>query len=221
MTSGHIYVGGDEAADFGVVVAGGEIVEAGFGIVVVTAITERVVRAKCSCQGAGGGYQLAPRIVDIFYHTHAAFVHKAHYIILAVYKSRGSCLTAPAFGAHYALICTFSVYRDFFLYRGTAFHKVPAAHMYESHARPSSYTKAVMRPLPILSGHAAACCRLSGHMSAHALKDISAECHSKPQPHSQQIQKTDIPRSCGMDTFLLRRFHLHAGMCKSNAITES
>ena len=81
--------------DFGVVVAGGEIVEAGFGIVVVTAIAERVVCAKCSCQGAGGGYQLAPRIVDIFYHTHAAFVHKANYIILAVYKSRGSCLTAP------------------------------------------------------------------------------------------------------------------------------
>ena len=84
LTGGHIYVGGDEAADFGVVVAGGEIVEAGFGIVVVTAITERVVCAKCSCQGAGGGYQLAPRIVDIFYHTHAAFVHKANYIILAV-----------------------------------------------------------------------------------------------------------------------------------------
>ena len=83
--------------DFGVVVAGGEIVETGFGIVVITAITERVVCAKCSCQGAGGGYQLAPRIVDIFYHTYAAFVHKAHYIILAVYKSRGSCLTAPAF----------------------------------------------------------------------------------------------------------------------------
>ena len=78
--------------DFGVVVAGGEIVEAGFGIVVVTAIAERVVCAKRSCQGAGGGYQLAPRIVDIFYHTHAAFVHKAHYIILAVYKSRGSWL---------------------------------------------------------------------------------------------------------------------------------
>ena len=87
LTGGHIYVGGDEAADFGVVVAGGEIVEAGFGIVVVTAITERVVCAKCSCQGAGGGYQLAPRIVDIFYHTHAAFVHKANYIILAVYKN--------------------------------------------------------------------------------------------------------------------------------------
>ena len=84
LTGGHIYVGRDEAANFWVVVAGGEIVEAGFGIVVVTAITERVVRAKCSCQGAGGGYQLAPRIVDIFYHTHAAFVHKANYIILAV-----------------------------------------------------------------------------------------------------------------------------------------
>ena len=95
LTGGHIYVGRDEAADFGVVVAGGEIVEAGFGIVVVAAIAERVVCAKCSCQGAGGGYQLAPRIVDIFYHTHAAFVHKTHYIILAVYKSRGSCLTAP------------------------------------------------------------------------------------------------------------------------------
>ena len=81
--------------DFGVVVAGGEIVEAGFGIVVIAAITERVVCAKCSCQGAGGGYQLAPRIVDIFYHTHTAFVHKANYIILAVYKSRGSFSTAP------------------------------------------------------------------------------------------------------------------------------
>ena len=55
-----------------------------FNIVVITAITERVVCAKCSCQGASGGYQLAPRIVDIFYHTHAAFVHKTNYIILAV-----------------------------------------------------------------------------------------------------------------------------------------
>ena len=70
--------------DFGVVAAGGEIVEAGFGIVVITAIMERVGCAKRSCQGAGGGYQLAPRIVDIFSHTHAAFVHKANYIILAV-----------------------------------------------------------------------------------------------------------------------------------------
>ncbi len=67
--------------DFGVVAAGGEIVEAGFGIVVITAIMERVVCAKRSCQGAGGGYQLAPRIVDIFYHTHTAFVHKAHYTL--------------------------------------------------------------------------------------------------------------------------------------------
>ena len=57
---------------------------ADFGVVVVTAIAERVVCAKCSCQGAGSGYQLAPRIVDIFYHTQAAFVHKANYIILAV-----------------------------------------------------------------------------------------------------------------------------------------
>ena len=97
--------------DFGVVVAGGEIVEAGFGIVVITAITERVVCAKCSCQGAGGGYQLAPRIVDIFYHTHAASVHKAHYIILAVYKSRGSCLTAPVLVHHSTIRMPFSSIR--------------------------------------------------------------------------------------------------------------
>ena len=115
LTGGHIYVGRDEAADFGVVVAGGEIVEAGFGIVVVTAITERVVCAKCGCQGAGGGYQLAPRIVDIFYHTHAAFVHEAHYIILAVYKSRGSCLTAPVLVRIMRLFV-------FFLYIGISFY---------------------------------------------------------------------------------------------------
>ena len=67
-----------------IVITAGYIIEPGFGIVVVTAIAERVVRAKCSCQGAGGGYQLATRIINIFYHTHAAFVYKANYIILAV-----------------------------------------------------------------------------------------------------------------------------------------
>ena len=54
------------------------------GVVIVASVAEGVVRAQRVCQGAGGGDELAPRIVGIFYHARAAAVHKADYVILAV-----------------------------------------------------------------------------------------------------------------------------------------
>ena len=56
----------DEPADLCVVVSRIEVVEARFGIVVVTAIAERVVRAESRSKRAGHGKNIAPRVVGIF-----------------------------------------------------------------------------------------------------------------------------------------------------------
>ena len=56
----------DEPANLCVVVSRIEVVEARFGIVVVTAIAERVVRAEGGSEGAGDGKNVAPRVVGIF-----------------------------------------------------------------------------------------------------------------------------------------------------------
>ena len=42
------------------------MVEARFGIVVITSVTERVVRAEGGREGAGHGKNVAPRVVGIF-----------------------------------------------------------------------------------------------------------------------------------------------------------
>lgn len=51
----HINVCGDKPAYLGVIVPRLEIIEPCFRIVVITPIAERVIRAQCSCQGAGRG----------------------------------------------------------------------------------------------------------------------------------------------------------------------
>lgn len=56
----------DEPANRCVVVSRIEVVEARFGIVVITSVTERVVRAEGGSEGAGDGKNVAPRVVGIF-----------------------------------------------------------------------------------------------------------------------------------------------------------
>ena len=51
----------DESTDCGVVITGLKVIEAAFGIVVVTTVTERVLLS----QGAGGGQDLTVGIVGI------------------------------------------------------------------------------------------------------------------------------------------------------------
>ena len=56
----------DEPADLCVVVSRIEVVEARFGIVVITSVTERVVRAEGGRESACDGKNVAPRVVGIF-----------------------------------------------------------------------------------------------------------------------------------------------------------
>ena len=51
----------DESTDCRVIIAGLEVIEAAFGIVVVTTVTERVLLS----QGAGGGQDLAVGVVGV------------------------------------------------------------------------------------------------------------------------------------------------------------
>ena len=84
LPGGHVNVRRNKPANLGVIIPCRQVVQPGFGIVVVASITEGIVRAQRACQGAGGGDEFAPCIVGIFYHTRAAAVHKADNIILAV-----------------------------------------------------------------------------------------------------------------------------------------
>ena len=61
MAGGGVGVGVDEAADGGVVVAGLEVVKAGFLVIVVAAVAEGVHL----CQGAGSGKDLAVGVVGV------------------------------------------------------------------------------------------------------------------------------------------------------------
>ena len=56
----------NKSANLCVVVSRIEVVEARFGIVVVTAIAERVVRAEGRSKRTGHGKNVAPRVVGIF-----------------------------------------------------------------------------------------------------------------------------------------------------------
>ena len=61
LTGGGVGVGVDESADGGVVVAGLEVIEPGFGVVDVAAVAQGID----FCQGAGSGQDLAVGIVGV------------------------------------------------------------------------------------------------------------------------------------------------------------
>ncbi len=70
----------DEPMVRGVIVAGLEVIEAGFGVVVVAAIAERVN----ACHTAGGCQDFAPGVVGIGRISCAAGIDELDYIALQV-----------------------------------------------------------------------------------------------------------------------------------------
>ena len=92
MTSGYICIRIDKAAGIGIIVAGVEVVQTGFGIVVIAAIPEGVEVGDVGSVGAGDKVSAAilyskdmpPRIVEILRHQRAAAVEDADDVTLAV-----------------------------------------------------------------------------------------------------------------------------------------
>ena len=80
LSSGCVFVRIDEAADQGVIIAGLEVIEAGFGIVVIAAIAQGV---DCG-HGAGGGIYLAVGVVGIGSYPGSGRIDKVHDITLEI-----------------------------------------------------------------------------------------------------------------------------------------
>ena len=74
----------NKSANLCVVVSRIEVVEARFGIVVITSVTERVVRAEGGREGAGHGKNVAPRVVRIFYHDFARSIQNCENVVAEV-----------------------------------------------------------------------------------------------------------------------------------------
>ena len=80
LSCGCVFVRIDEAADQGIVIAALEVIEAGFGIVVIAAIAQGV---DCG-HGAGGGIYLAVGVVGIGSYPGSGRIDKVHDITLEV-----------------------------------------------------------------------------------------------------------------------------------------
>ena len=53
LTGGEVDVGGDEAAEFGVVISALEVIEPGFLVIHISAIAEGLFRAEGLCKRTG------------------------------------------------------------------------------------------------------------------------------------------------------------------------
>ena len=73
-----------ESAYIGIVVSAVEVIEAGFGIVVVTSVTERVIYADSISAGPGGREYTPPCIIDIRYNAGPVGVVDTDYVSLDV-----------------------------------------------------------------------------------------------------------------------------------------
>ena len=80
LTGGSIAIGIDESADLGIVVAAVEVVEAGFGIVVVATVTDGVDLGN----GTGGGQDFAVRVIHIAACQGAIGIQNHHHVALQV-----------------------------------------------------------------------------------------------------------------------------------------
>ena len=80
LTGGSIRISVDKPSCSRVIVAGLEVIEAAFGIVVVTTVTERVLFG----QRTGGGQDLAVGVVGIGCDGVTVCVHQAHDVALQV-----------------------------------------------------------------------------------------------------------------------------------------
>ena len=66
LTGGDVDICVDKASGLGVIVAGLEVVERGFGVVNITPVAERVLCAQGARERAGAGNLLAPAVVGVF-----------------------------------------------------------------------------------------------------------------------------------------------------------
>ena len=53
----------DKSANCGIIIAGLEIIEAGFAVVDISTVAERIMQTQCAGHRAGDGEQSAPSIV--------------------------------------------------------------------------------------------------------------------------------------------------------------
>ena len=84
LTGGDVDICVDKASGLGVIVAGLEVVERGFGVVNITPVAERVLCAQGARERAGAGKLLAPAIVSIFYYGVVAAVNQADDVALPI-----------------------------------------------------------------------------------------------------------------------------------------
>ena len=84
LSSGSVGIRIDEPTNRGVIVSALEVIESGFGIVVVSSVSQRVVRAEGGFQGAGGIENFAVGVIGVTYYRRATGVNQVENIALEV-----------------------------------------------------------------------------------------------------------------------------------------
>ena len=84
LTGGDVDICVDKASGLGVIVAGLEVVERGFGVVNITPVAERVLCSQGACKRAGAGKQSAPTVIGVFYYGIVITVNQTDNIVLPV-----------------------------------------------------------------------------------------------------------------------------------------
>ena len=84
LTGGDVDICVDKASGLGVIVAGLEVVERGFGVVNITPVAERVLCAQGARERAGAGKLLAPAVIGVFYYGIVITVNQTDNVVLPV-----------------------------------------------------------------------------------------------------------------------------------------
>ena len=84
FVSRNISIRVDESSGFGVIVSALEVVQPRFGIIDIPAVAEGVEFAQCVGHGAGGGQRIAPCVIGVCHHLHAAAVDQSGHVALRV-----------------------------------------------------------------------------------------------------------------------------------------
>ena len=104
LSCANISIRIDKPTHCWIVVTALEIIQPGLGIVDISTVAQRIMNAQRGSQGTGGGQQLAPGIVGIFYHRLARAVKDRNDIALeiggveiggAIVRHRGKYLRSP------------------------------------------------------------------------------------------------------------------------------
>ena len=84
MTGGNKDIRIDEAASFGVIIPGLEIIQAGFGIVDIATVAEGVIFAEGIGKVTGSGQDITPSIVGILNNSYTGVVQDSNHITLQI-----------------------------------------------------------------------------------------------------------------------------------------